>query len=504
MRPTKWSSSAAAVFSGLLFALAFPPLEWVVLLPVALVPWLVALTREESRGRAFFSGVLFGFAYWCASIPWVFYVVTHYGGQSAVMGVVCLLLLAGILSEWSAIVTWGTVAVAPAGSLTRLAAFPLLWMAAEHARSYIYGGFPWNLTGHALYRHPIWTQSASVWGVYGVGVCVAAVAALLAATILRRRAAPALVAAGIALLLGAGGAARLRSSSGPARTFSYAILQPNVTEETRRAPGGLAAAYESLLVQAREAARDRPFLIVLPESALPVTWQESERLRRDLAAVSDDCCNVLFNDLEAEPGGRYYNVARLLGPKGLIGRPYRKVHLVPFGEYVPLPKVFFFARKITSEVGGFSAALRPEPIDAGELRIGMGVCYEIIYPTLMRDQVAAGANLLATISNDSWYGRAGAQAQHFAGAAIRSVETNRWLLRAAITGISGAVDERGRIRAELPADQAGILRGQARLLTGQTAWTRWGYWIPRAADVLALTVLLFGAARWWRHRSGKL
>ena len=141
-RRYRWLSPVAAVLSGLLFALAFPPLEWIVLLPLAPIPWLVALAREQSRGRALLSGFLFGMAYWCASIPWIVFVVTRYGGQGAAMGVVCLLLLAAILSEWPALVAWGAAALAPPGSGARLAVFPLLWMASEHARSFVYGGFP--------------------------------------------------------------------------------------------------------------------------------------------------------------------------------------------------------------------------------------------------------------------------------------------------------------------------------------------------------------------------
>ncbi|MGH9368771.1 MAG: nitrilase-related carbon-nitrogen hydrolase, partial [Thermoanaerobaculia bacterium] len=136
-------------------------------------------------------------------------------------------------------------------------------------------------------------------------------------------------------------------------------------------------------------------------------------------------------------------------------------------------------------------------------RIGVGVCYEILYADLVREQVGRlGANLLVTISNDSWYGRAGAQQQHFAGAVVRSVETGRYLLRAAITGISGIVDEKGRIRGELPRDRAGILRGTARWLGENTVWTRWGHWLPPLADIGALAVLLFGFGRWLRRRTG--
>jgi apolipoprotein N-acyltransferase len=480
--------------------LAFPPLEWVVLLPLALVPWLVTLATEPSRRRAFLSGCLFGLAYWCASVPWVVYVVTHYGGQSGIMGVACLVILAAILAEWPAGVAWCMVAAAPAGSSWRLAAFPLLWMASEHLRSFVYGGFPWNLIGHGLYRHPVWIQSAAVWGIYGLGFAVAAIGCLLAASSLGRTIRPLAAALVLTAAFGLLGGARLARPAVPKRTLSVALLQPNVTEEMRRQPGGAARTYRIVIDQALEAANDRSSLIVIPESAFPLYWDQSELLRRDLSRVADDCCAVLFNDVEEESGGRYYNVARLLGPRGLLGRPYRKVHLVPFGEYVPLPNVFFFVRQISSEIGEFSAASAPLPLEAGGFEIGVGVCYEIIYPELSRSEVTQGANLLVTISNDSWYGRAGAQAQHFAGAVIRAVETNRYLLRAAITGISGIVDEKGRIRDELGADRIGIVRGMADLFDTDTVWTRWGFWIPRLADVFAGAVLLFGLIRWLKLR----
>jgi len=501
----RWVLYASALVSGLLFAPAFPPFEWVVLLPLAPVPWLVALTQEESRRRAFLSGFLFGMAYWCASIPWIIYVVTHYGGQGAAMGVVCLVLLAAILSEWPAFVAWGTAAFAPAGSMARLAVFPLLWMASEHARSFVYKGFPWNLTGHALYRHSIWIQTASVWGVYGLGFLVMAGAALLAATIRTRSPRPLLLAALLAFGLATAGTVRLRKAPVPGQAVSVALLQPNIREEERRAPGGSAAAYRQVLDQALAAAERKPQLIVVPESAFPFYWQRSDRLREDLVSVaSRSGGRILFNDVEEIPDGSYFNVARLAGSGGLVGPAYRKVHLVPFGEYVPLPKLFFFARQVSSEIGAFSPAAEPAVLEDGTLKAGVGVCYEILYPSLAREEVGRlGANLLVTISNDSWYGKAGAQAQHFAGALLRSVETRRYLLRAAITGISGIVDDLGRIRLYMPPDLPAVLPGRARLIEVTTPWVRWGYWIPRTADFVALAVLLFGTIRWLRlRRSG--
>ena len=163
---------------------------------------------------------------------------------------------------------------------------------------------------------------------------------------------------------------------------------------------------------------------------------------------------------------------------------------------MPLPKLFFFARQVSSEIGAFTAAEQPAVLDDGAIRAGVGVCYEILYPSLAREQAGRlGANLLVTISNDSWYGRAGAQAQHFAGALLRSVETNRYLLRAAITGISGIVDDLGRIRAYLPAGSA---RNPPRRSSASSRPARPGSagatGCPRLADVAALAVLLFGLA----------
>jgi apolipoprotein N-acyltransferase len=215
---------------------------------------------------------------------------------------------------------------------------------------------------------------------------------------------------------------------------------------------------------------------------------------------------VIFNDLESVAKDTYYNVARVAGPQGLVGAPYRKVHLVPFGEFVPLPRVFFFVRRIAAAIGEFSAASEPGLLTADPAVIGMSVCYEVCYPLQPWKQTRSGANLLATISNDSWYGRAGAQAQHLAGAVLRAVENRRWLLRAAVTGISAAVDERGRIVAEQPADTAGVLYVEARLSSERSAWTRWSFAFSALADTLAAGMLLFGLRRWlgeWRGRRNR-
>jgi apolipoprotein N-acyltransferase len=165
-----------------------------------------------------------------------------------------------------------------------------------------------------------------------------------------------------------------------------------------------------------------------------------------------------------------------------------------------LPRIFFFVRQVSTEIGEFSAAKEPAVLRNDGWAIGTGVCYEILYPVLSWKEVRDGASLLVTISNDSWYGAGGAQAQHFAGAVLRSVENERYLLRAAITGISGIVDEKGRILAELGPDEKGTIRGAARLFTSRKPWTRFGFACSGVCDAVAGGVLLFGLLRWRRER----
>jgi apolipoprotein N-acyltransferase len=510
---TRWRAAVSAVVSGVLFALAFPPYELPLLAPIALVPWFAALAVEEKRWRGLASGFLFGMAHWIVAIPWIYYVVTRFGSQSAAMGALSVVILAAIVAEWPAIVSLAVVAVAPPRSAWRLAVLPFLWLASEHARANVYRGFPWNLTAEALYRHPVWLQTAAFWGAYGVGFLVVAVSALVAAAVVRRSMRPVLVAALVVLAVGIAGAARLARPSRPAATVSTALLQPNIPQEARLLEENRASNYAAVMEQARAAFPFRPGLIVIPESALPLYWETSRVLRRDLTELAASCgCGVLFNDVDIEADDRYYNAARLLTPRGM-GAPYRKVHLVPFGEYVPLPRIFFFVRQVSTEIGEFSAAGEPTVLEgevpsASENRsvpisVGTGVCYEILYPVLSWKQVRGGANLLVTISNDSWYGAGGAQAQHFAGAVLRAVENERFLLRAAITGISGIADEKGRILAELGPDEGGTIRGAAKLFTTRTPWTRYGFAFSGLCDAVAIAVLLFGLVRWRSARRGR-
>jgi apolipoprotein N-acyltransferase len=419
------------------------------------------------------------------------------------MGAICVFLLALILAQWPVFVAWTVVAAFRPRSVGRLAAFPVLWMASEHARSVVYKGFPWNLTANALADHPRWLQTAAWWGAYGVGALLAAcgslaAAGLVARTARGRMAAAVALALGIGVLGFAGGRLLAVPASAAGAPVSVAGIQPNLPQSVRESAEGAARQYAIVVSGIREAAARKPDLILVPESSFyGLTWQRSAVLRRDLSTIARESgASILFNDVDEEGDDVYFNAARLVTPSGLAPATYRKVHLVPFGEYVPLPRLFFFMKSVSQAVGAFSAARSPVVLVSGRLALGPAVCYEMTYPSLPRDEVRRGASLLVTISNDAWYGKAGAQEQHFAAMVLRAIENGRPFARAAITGISGVVDARGRLLARIPPDEAGVAAAAVYPSSARTLWTcGGGLAFPAAADLLAAAMVLSAIVR---------
>jgi apolipoprotein N-acyltransferase len=183
----------------------------------------------------------------------------------------------------------------------------------------------------------------------------------------------------------------------------------------------------------------------------------------------------------------FYNSAFLVRPDGTTGGVYRKMHLVPFGEYVPLQRLLFFAAPLTEQSGTFSAGLNPQLLPVNSHPVSVAICYEVVYSDLVRRFVAGGSELLTTITNDAWFGQTSAPVQHFQQASMRAIENGRYLVRSANTGISGIVDPYGRVVEQTPIFQPAVLVGEARYLRTSTFYSRHG-------DILAYGSALATAA----------
>jgi apolipoprotein N-acyltransferase len=201
------------------------------------------------------------------------------------------------------------------------------------------------------------------------------------------------------------------------------------------------------------------------------------------------------------PASEVFNSAALVSPRGDWTARYDKVHLVPFGEYLPFPKLFAFAGGLTKEVGEFKAGESRAPLEAGSERLGIFICYESVFPDEVRQFADNSAQVFVNISNDGWYGDSGAYAQHLNQTRMRAIENDRWILSATDTGVTASLDPYGRTVVRLPRKERGVLVAPYALTSVTTFYTRHGDWFAYLCAIISAAALLmrFGL----RLRTGK-
>jgi apolipoprotein N-acyltransferase len=320
------------------------------------------------------------------------------------------------------------------------------------------------------------------------------------------------LAAGLALVVAAGawGSARLKASplTRSGNPVRVAVLQGNIAQEDKWNPALADAITDRYIGMTRQALARGATFILWPESSTPFYF-ELDRVRgaaiRRLAQESG--ATLLVGSDQVEPVQtnptrtsleRYYNAAFLVKPDGSIGAIYRKMHLVPFGEYVPLKRVLFFVGPIVEAVSDFTPGDLPVLLPVGGNVASTAICYEVIYGSLMRRFVLDGSQLLTTITNDAWYGRSSAAYQHWDQAVMRAIENGRYLARAANTGISGFVDPYGRVLARSDLFEQALLVEDVRFLESRTIYARIGDLVAWLCLALTAAALL---ASWRLSRS---
>jgi apolipoprotein N-acyltransferase len=233
--------------------------------------------------------------------------------------------------------------------------------------------------------------------------------------------------------------------------------------------------------------------VIWPESATPFLYEEEPAARDAIQRVlaEHDAYLLLGSDqLERGPSPRFFNAAFLLAPDGRTLGVYRKNRLVPFGEYVPMRDLLFFAAPLVESVGEFAPGDDVSPLAFPQGRLSVAICYEVVFPALARRSVQLGSRLLTTVTNDAWYGDSSAPYQHFEQATLRAVENGRYLVRAANTGISAIVDPYGRVQARSALFETVGFTGHIRLLDGQTVYGKIGDVVAHASLALVLLALI--------------
>lgn len=496
---TRFRGEGLAVLSGLLLTLSFPKFGHGLVAFVALVPLFVALADAPGL-RALRLGFLTGFVAGVGVLYWTSLVVVQYGGLSLPVGIGVMLLLAAAVALFPTLFAGVLVLWRSAFGAAALLAAPVAWVATEVLRAYTFFRFPWCLLGYSQADNLPLVQIAAVTGVYGVSLVVAAVNAALAFALVtgdvpaRRRA---LLGTALGLVaVTAPGAWQLQRPFPVAGQVAVGLVQANIAQDEKWAPGKAFDNLERHLELTERAAAQGARLVVWPESSVPFLWDREPALRDTLSAVAArERLFLLFgNDdrEEAQDGlDRIFVGAKLLAPDGRLGLRYHKMRLVPFGEYTPLEPLLTlggrYTARLVQEVGRFTPGREAAVGEVDGHLVGGFICYEAIFPDLVRRFTASGAGLLANMTNDAWYGTTSAPYQHFAMARLRAVENGRYLVRAANTGISGVVDPRGRIVAASGLFEPAALVVEVPIAAGTTFYVRHG-------DVFAGACLLAAAA----------
>jgi apolipoprotein N-acyltransferase len=275
-----------------------------------------------------------------------------------------------------------------------------------------------------------------------------------------------------------------------------ALVQGNVLQHEKWDRARAADILSRYLTMTRDGAARGASLIIWPESSTPFMFEHDAVGRFAIIRLAQELgVAMLFGSDQYEAGepARFYNSAFLLGPDGQTKAVYRKMHLVPFGEYVPLKRLLFFVAPLVESVSDFSPGEEHVVMPLGEHRLSTAICYEVVYPDLVAAFARRGSQLLTTITNDAWYGHSSAPHQHFWQATLRAVEQGRYLARAANTGISGIVDPYGRVVVQTPIFEQTVTVGEVRYLDGRTLYARTG-------DAFAYACLFATLLIWWFTR----
>ena len=516
MRSIHRNAWLLVLLSAALQILIFPLPNLFMLSWVAVAPLLVALLRARLPNtlqlpdapkllpatplQGFFLGYVCGILWYAGSCYWIYSVMRHYGGVETLAALGILILFCLYLALYHGAFGFIVSLLAHGDSRRRALVFaPVAWVAVELARTRI-SGFPWDLLGSAQVDNLPLSRIATVTGVYGLSFEIMLVNTAFAAAFLVRRGArkQLMLAAVVASIVLQSGLWVPGPTLSPDHTAF--LVQANIpilegSDWTKDYFDNTLRELTLASLEPKTLSGRHPDLIVWPESPAPFISGDpsfrqaiSDIARQSQAWVVAGTIGVT-NATAGHPT-RNYNSAALVSPSGDWIARYDKVHLVPFGEYVPFQKIFAFAGGLTREVGDFTAGASRAPLDAGGTKLGVFICYESIFPDEIRQLAANGAEVFVNVSNDGWYGDSGAYAQHLKQARMRAVENDRWLLRNTNTGVTASIDPYGRIVATVPRKLRTTLVAPYALNSVTTFYTRHGDWFAYLCAIISLAALI--------------
>ncbi len=504
------------IFSAILQIVIFPLADVYILSWIAIAPLLIAILRARPAAplqlqgaekllaanpqQSFLLGYVCGILWYAGTCYWVFNTMKQYGGIGAFGAAGLLILFCLYLALYHA--AFGLIISLLARRSLRLALIsaPFVWVAVELGRTRI-TGFPWDLLGTSQVDNIPLAIISTYTGVYGMSFEILVVNTAIAAAFIvpRNRRRVLLLASLVAASLLQ--AARLVPAPAFPTDHTGVLVQANVP--VLEGPDWTRQYFNDTLVDLgritlSSTTGKNASLVVWPESPAPFYTGDPifRNALTELATTSHawmvaGSVGIQNAEMSQQQPTHIFNSAALIAPDGNWDGRYDKIHLVPFGEYVPFKSVLGFAGGLTKEVGDFSRGASRDPLQAGDQKIGIFICYESVFPDEVRQFANRGAQVLVNISNDGWYGDSGAYAQHLKQARMRAVENARWLLRDTNTGVTAAIDPFGRVVQTVPRKTRTALVADYALENGTTFYTRHGDWLAYACAIITIGAIIF-------------
>ncbi len=490
---------AAVIATAILLIVSFPdfdlwPLAW-----VALAPLLIAIARKPAL-RAFLMGWLAGAVFFYGSCHWLTFSMVHYGGIPQWVAYLLLLpapLIGGLFVGVFALVLARAISKWGPGALFLA---PILWPALEWARLLLIGQL-WNAIGYSQAFQPLLIQTARWGGVYLVGFVIVsantAAAYFLLKRSLRALAVSALVIAFVVMVIVASQWESRPASTEASNRSGIAVvaLQPNVPMTLVKSNDEIKTLIDRHVSMSENALRrlpedGRPRLVIWPESPMNFTYGNDSRLQELLLRfATTNQTSLIFNSQEAAPNEGIYNSAVMVNQQGRLIAQYDKIRLMPFGEYVPLPRWMPGASSVGAIVGDFTPGEKYTLMNVDTVRAGVFICIEAAYPNIARGLTREGADVMINISNDGYLGPTAVMRQHLSNAVFRAVENGLPVMRVTNSGISAHIASNGEVRDATRGFETDVrIWSIGHTGNAATFYSRRGDVFPAVASVLSLLV----------------
>ena len=491
------------VASGSLTALSFPKFDLSFLCWISLIPFFFALHNKSAK-QSFWLGLLGGIAFNAILIYWIPAVPAHYGNLSIVMSLLIYAVFVFYLALFWALFSWAFAKIQHSFPKLIFLLAPFLWVGFEYILTHLLTGFPWGLLGYSQYSNLWFLQLASLSGIYGLSFVLVLFQSLFVYSIIHRRRIPFFLGLILVVLLHFGGWVITKKGTPMEESFQASVIQGNVTSEIQwgeLTDFQIRDIFNQHLRLSSEVNKQGSRLIIWPEFSVPLCFSCSynmypffkQELSRFVQASGATLVLGTNETVLSQQLPQYHNTALCLHPD-LSTSQYYKMHLVPFGEYTPYKNFFFFVEKMTHAIGGLSPGKTLVLHQFEGKKFGTPICYEIIFPDLVRKFVKKGADFLVTITNDGWYGTSSAPFQHFAIAVVRAVENRRFLLRSATTGVSGIIDPYGHVLSRTEMMTQTCLTETVAPIDILTPYTRYGDFLPLSSLTLCVVFLILALA----------